>query len=142
MSLTAANAVIQLTVPGVFNAPQQLQGFTADDVFDSEDLESADTMMGVDGKLSGGFVYVSFKQKFSLQADSGSISIFDDWWSFNQANQETFTANGLIILPAVAVKITLTKGFLKGYKPLPDAKKILQGQSFRIEWESQSKAPL
>lgn len=141
MSLTAANSIIQLTIPSVFNQPQQLQGFMADDVADSEDLDAAETQMGVDGILSGGYVNVPFRQSYALMADSDSIDVFDEWFYANKANQETFTANGIIVLPSISKKFTLTKGFLRAYKPIPDMKKLLIGQKFRIEWQNISKAP-
>ena len=33
---------------------------------------------------------------------------------------------------------TMTKGFLTNYKPIPDIKKLLQPQRFRITWQSVS----
>ena len=141
MSLTAANSVITLVIHTVFNQPQTLQGYAADDVYDSDELDAAETQMGVDGKLSGGFVFVSFKQAFAIMADSPSAAVFDTWYAQNQSNQETFIANGVITLPAIGRKFTLTRGFLRGYKPLPDAKKLLIARRFRIEWQSVSGAP-
>jgi hypothetical protein len=61
-SITAANAIFQLYIPAVFSAPQQLQGFAADDIFDTENQELVQTQMGVDGLLSGGFVFIETKQ--------------------------------------------------------------------------------
>lgn len=134
-SLTMANAVIQISIPGLFTSPQQLQGFAADEVFDNEALESAETLMGVDGKLSGGFVYVPFKWGVSLQSDSESNAVFDQWWQNQQVNQEVLIANGLVLLKALGTKWTMTKGFLTRYKPMPDGKKITQPRKYEITWE-------
>lgn len=135
-SLTASNSVIMLSITGLFPIPQQLQGFAADDVFDTDVLESAEVLMGVDRRLSGGFVAVPVKQNYSLQADSLSIFVFDTWWSAQQQAGDVFTANGLVVLPAVGKKWTMSRGFLTGYKPTPDVKKLLQPQKFSITWES------
>jgi len=135
-SITGATAVVMLTLPGVFPAPFQLQGFAADDVYDTDDLVSAETLMGVDGKLSGGFVYVPVVQRYHLQADSPSIIFFDSWWAAQQQVIEVFNANGLVSIPSLGKKFTMTKGFLTGYKPLPDAKKLMQPQNFAITWQS------
>jgi hypothetical protein len=142
MSITSANAVYQLAIANLFPTPVQLQGFGTDDAFDTDSLESAETMMGVDGKLSGGFVYVPTKQTITLQADSASNSIFDTWWSAAQGQQDVFVANGLILLPALGKKWTFTKGFLTGYSPVPPAKKILQPRKFGITWERVSPAAI
>lgn len=139
-SLTAANAVIMLSVPLVFPVPQQLQGFAVDDVFSTDPLASAETMMGVDGKLSAGFVFVSVKQNYALQADSESVDLFDDWFMAQQAAHEVFPADAVILLTAVGKKWQMTRGFLTGYPPLPDAKKLLQPRRFAIEWQEMSPA--
>lgn len=134
-SITGATAVVMLSVTSLFPVPVQLQGFAADDVYDSDDLVSAETLMGVDGRLSGGFVYVPLIQRYALQADSESIAFFDTWWATMQQLQDVLTCNGLISIPSVGKKYTMSKGFLTGYKPLPDGKRLLQPQRFAITWE-------
>lgn len=134
-SLTAATAVYMLSIPDLFAAPVQLQGFSADEIFDTDPLVSAEAQMGVDGKLSGGFVYNAVVQNITLQADSDSNAIFQQWWAGQQQQQEAFIANAVILLRSVQTKWNLTKGFLTNYKPIPDAKKILQPRKFQITWE-------
>ena len=56
-TLTMANAVITLVVPAIELGPFQLQRFAADDVFNTGELDVAETSMGVDGNLSAGFVF-------------------------------------------------------------------------------------
>ncbi|MGA1801484.1 phage tail fiber protein [Rhizobium sp. HT1-10] len=63
-SITSANAIITLTIPGLFNTPVQLQGFSADNIYESEVQEIAETSMGVDGKLSAGYVFNPINQTF------------------------------------------------------------------------------
>jgi hypothetical protein len=135
-SITAANAVYMISVTGLFSTPQQLQGFAADDVFSTENLQSAETQMGVDGRLSGGFVYKEIVQSIMLQADSDSNFIFEQWWAAQQTAAEVLTANATVILKNLNSKYTLTRGFLTGFSPLPDAKKLLQPRRFSITWNS------
>lgn len=135
MDLTAANTDISLSIAGIFPIPQQLQGFATDDVFDVGAIESVETMMGVDGVLSGGFVYKEIEMEISLQADSASLSVFDVWWTQMVATQQTYTANGLIRLPSVKTKFVMTRGFLKSYKAAPQGRRILQPRKFRIGWQ-------
>lgn len=134
-SITGATAIVMLAVPGLFPIPQQLQGFAADDVFSTDPLESAEVLMGVDGRLSGGFVYVATRQNYSLQADSASVSFFDTWWLAMQSLRDALPANGLISQPALGKKFSMTRGFLTGYKPIGDTKKLIQPQPFAITWE-------
>jgi hypothetical protein len=141
MSLTAANAVIMLTIPGVFNSPQQLQQFAADDVFATDAVASAEVAMGVDGFLTGGFVFNPIAQGFTLQADSPSNQVFDDWFGAQVAAKENLIANGLIVLPAVARKWTMIRGFLTSYAPMPDGGRVLKQRRFGVTWQSASPSP-
>jgi hypothetical protein len=140
-SITSANAVVTLTVPGLFNQPLQLQQFAADDIFGTDAIEIAETSMGVDGYLTGGFVNVPTKQTYSLQADSPSNFIFDQWALQQKAVRDTFVANGLIVLTSLGMKYTMTRGFLTQYQSVPDAKKLLQPRKYVITWQSGVPAP-
>ena len=134
MDITAANSSISLVIPPLFTTPQQLQGFATADVYEVPEVESVETLMGVDGVLSGGFVFKPIDQEFMLQADSASIDIFDIWYLQQVAGQTTYVASGVTTLPAISKSYTMVNGYLVGYKPLPQAKKLLQPQRFRIRW--------
>ena len=138
--ITAANAVYLLSITTLFPAPVQLQGFSADDIFDTEELQSVEAIMGVDGKLSAGFVFREVKQSITLQADSASMALFDTWWGMMQAQRQVFFANGAVSLNALGTKWAMTNGVLSSFKPMPDAKKVLQPRKFGITWEQVSPA--
>lgn len=135
-TITSANAVLMLSVLGLFPVPQLIQGFAVEDVFDSEDLETAETMMGVDGKLSAGFVFNPIKQGFTLMADSPSIALFEAVYASELAAKDKYVFYGTIFLPSVSRLYTMTRGFMTGYKPMPDAKKVLQPRKFGMTWQS------
>lgn len=135
MSVTSANAILTLSVPGVFQVPTRIQGFATDDIFGSETLKRVTTMMGVDGILTGGFNFVEFKQTIHLMADSRSGDFFDQWDAFMGTLIDAYPAFGAITLPSLNRSFVLTKGFLTGYKPLPDGKKQLQQRDFEVTWE-------
>jgi len=140
-SLTAANAVIAISIQGLYPVPQNLVQFATDEVFDGPSLASAEVEMGVDGVLSGGFVYVKFPQKYTFRANSPSIAIFDNWWQAQQALTTILAANASIKLPALGKKWTLLNGFLTSYQPIPNAKKLLQPQVFEVSWQNVIAAP-
>lgn len=141
-TLTASNSVILIGVGSLFNVPQQLQGYAADDVFDVDNLDTAETMMGVDGKLSAGYTPQLVKQNFTLQADSDSNAMFERWYQAMQQAREIYFARGTVILPSVNRKYSLTKGVLSNYSPIANAKKILQPRRFTITWEAITTAPV
>lgn len=140
-TITAANAVFMLSVPGLFDAPVQLQGFSAEDVFDTEAVEPAEVQMGVDGWMSAGFLFVPIKQGITLQADSDSNDFFETWYSNNSAD-DLFIANGSVILKSISRAYTMTRGVLTSYPSIPDAKKVLQPRKFGITWNKVEPAPL
>ena len=135
MSITSVNVVITLTVPGLFVVPVQLQGFAADDVFDSDDVEFATTLMGVDGKLSGGLVNAMTPWNITFQADSPSIPIFEAWDGAQQALQDVLPGQANATLTGVGRSYQMTTGFLVRGKRLPDIKKTLMPRKWRIDWQ-------
>lgn len=140
-SITGANAVYTLAVAGVFSTPQTLQGYAPDEAFLTQLIKRAETAMGVDGRLSGGYIFVSIPQTITLQADSPANDIFDQWDSAQQQQRETLTATGVIVLPSISQKWSMAKGFLSGYTPVPAVKKLLQPRSYEITWESLNISP-
>lgn len=132
--ITSANATITLTIPPLFATPQQLQGFSTDDVFDIPAIQSVEVKMGVDGVLSSGFVFREIPMDIFLQADSISNGIFDQWWTQMVAALATYMASGIIRLPGISTKFTLSNGALTSYKPAPPAKKTLDPRKHTITW--------
>ena len=144
MDISSANAVLTITIPGLFPAPIQIQGFGTDDAFDTERVEIAQVVMGVDGRMSGGAVPVIKKQTITLQADSPSMLIFDAWV---QAQNPLFGGTILPIgeilsIPSISTVFTLINGILGAYTPIPKGGKILGPRQFEISWQQVLPAPL
>ncbi len=140
-AVTSADVILTLTIPLLFPVPQQIQGFATDEAFDIPAIKSAEVMMGVDGVLSDGFVFVPFVQTISLQADSASNLFFDTWWTQMQATKSTYRASGLIQMPSIASKYGLVQGSLTGYKPIANVKRLLQARTHEITWAKFLPAP-
>lgn len=141
VDLTAANAVITFTIPGVFNTPQQLQGFAADDIFSSDPIEVGEGSMGVDGIYSAGFVFKEIAQKYNLQADSDSNFIFDSINAYEKANLVKVPIEGLTSLPGLGTKWGMSRGFLMMYTPIPAAGRIVKPRSYEIRWNTVAPQP-
>ncbi len=141
-TLTAANSILTLAIAGLYPVPQLIQGYATDDAFAFPDVKPGEAMMGVDGKLSGGFLPYPTEQDITLQADSASNVIFDDWLAAQNAAKEIYIANAIVIYPAISKQFTFTKGILTMTSPLATAKKLLQPRRYHITWESCSPAPL
>lgn len=138
-TITASNSVFTLTIPGLYSSPVQLDGYAADSAFSSESINSAESHMGVDGKMSAGYVFTAIKMKINLEADSLSCDIFERWFDTQRATKEVLFANATVDIPATGKSYTLTKGVLSSFKPFPDAKKVLGAMEYEITWESITK---
>lgn len=134
-SITSANAVLTIIVPGLYPVPQIIQGFATDDAFAVDSVDIAETMIGVDGRMSAGFTPFLSKMAISLQADSPSIALFDFWGGTMKVSKDIFFASGTLLLNSTGRAYAMTKGALTGFKPLPDGKKVLQPQTYVITWE-------
>lgn len=133
-TLTSANAVLAISVANLFNTPIQIQGFASDEAFSFDDVESSETVMGVDGILSAGWIPKELQQSIMLQADSPSVQFFEDWYASQQQARDLLLASGTVTYPSVGKQYNLVRGILRGYKPAPDARKILQPRKFTIIW--------
>ena len=134
-TITSANSVFALAVTNVFPSPQVLQGYAADDTFTTEAVESVEVVQGIDGNLSGGYVFVPYKMTISIMPDSPSLDLFYGWAQYQLATREVAVANATIILPSISKKFTLSKGFLTSNVAIPDAKKVLQASRFMITFQ-------
>jgi hypothetical protein len=140
LTLTAANSIIQITVAGVGGAT--LAGFAADDIFNTPSIAPTETVMGVDGNLSGGFTFREIKQDYSIMPDNPATNdLFTQWQQQQQSQQDAFTANGIAIVPGLLQKWIMTKGFLTGFPPVPSAGKLYKARKFEITWERVNSAP-
>jgi hypothetical protein len=135
MSITSVNAVITLSVPLILPVPFVLEGFAADDIFDSDELDMAETIMGADGILSGGLVFAKTAWKVTLQADSPSMASLEAWDAGQQALGDVAPAQGNITLTGIGRTFQLVTGFLVKGKRLPDAKKTLMPRRWSVDWQ-------
>lgn len=134
-TITSVNAIYTLSITNLFDAPVQLQGFAADDIFTTEVIVPTEAIMGLDGKLSAGFVNVPTVQSIMLQADSDSNSIFDDWVQAQRTAQDAYYAQGVVILVSIGKKYAMTNGVLTSLPPMADAARTLRPRRFGITWE-------
>lgn len=141
-TITAANAVLMLSVPGVFSTPQRIQGFATDDAFASNAPDRAEVMMGVDGVLSAGFIPATSEMVVMLQADSASRAFFDAWNQAQKTAREIRFGSGTIRLASIGRVFTLTRGVLKSTPDFPGVKKVLQPTAHTIIWQDISGAPI
>ena len=141
-TITSANSVFTIVIAGLFPTPVQLQGYASDKAFTAEALDLAEVQMGVDGRMTAGFVPNPTKQTITLQADSPSKDIFTALIQAMKTAREVFYISGTIALPSTGESFTLTRGILTNAKQIPDAQKVLQPVDYVITWESVNRSLL
>lgn len=134
-NITSSNAVFLIAVPDLAIV-HQVQGYAADAAFDIGEQDVAQNLLGVDGKKSSGWIPQLYTQAVHLQADSDSISIFDTIYQFQNTNKTVYSITGTVTYTATGKSYALRNGTLTSYKPLADAKTVLQPQDFSIVWEA------
>ncbi len=139
-SITAANSVFTLSIASVYPSPVRLQGYSTDDAFTTEAVTSAEVVKGVDGRMSSGWLPTLKTMSISLQADSPSIEIFENWNSFQETIREILQAQATILLPATGRKYTCSNGILTSYAPITGVQKTLQPRVFGLTWDDISPA--
>ncbi len=140
-TLTSANAILLISVAGLFDVAQRIQGFATDDMTDTDAVESAELSMGIDRRLSAGFVPVAVMQNITLQADSASNDFFERWDATEQAISEKYVASGTLLVPSATRKYDMVRGFLRSVTRTPALKKTLQPRRIIIAWERVTPAP-
>lgn len=134
-TITSANSSFAIVVPGVYSAPQSIQGYATDDAFATEAIEKVETMMGIDGKLSAGYIFNPYKMTVTLQGDSGSFDIFTNWQLAQDAVREVISASATIVIPSIGYRFAMSNGYLSRFQAMPEAKKTLAPLKFEITWE-------
>lgn len=135
-TITSANSVFTIVVPGLFPVPVQLRGYATDKAFTTEATDMAEVEMGVDGRMTAGFTPMPVKQTITLQADSPSKDIFTALIQAMKTAREVYFLSGSITLPSTGETFALTRGVLTNAKQIPDAQKVLQPVDYVITWES------
>lgn len=141
-SLTAANSVLMLSVLSLFPIPQQIQGFAADDVAAAEPVEPVEVSVGVDGKMSAGWVPTAKPWTITLQADSASNLFFEAWATAQEALKDVYFANGTAIVKSISRSYVMVNGVLSQYPPMAGIRRTLQPRQYRITWESITPVPV
>ncbi len=141
-TITSANAVLILTIPGVFDSGVRIQGFATDDIFGTDPIATTEARMGVDGNLAAGKIFNPVKMKLHIEANSPSVDVFEAWNAAEEQLRETISCTGTLEMPGVGKSFDLTNGYLTSFKSLPDAKKTAQPVEHEITWERVQPAPI
>jgi len=126
ISITSANASIQLTIPGVFSQGVLLQNFATDDIIDPEPQELIEARVGADGFVVAGYVFNLNNFRMSFQANSESIQVFYAWKAAQDSVRDVIDGTMKIIAPSLGLDVDLVDVFCKSLAFLPPLKRVAE----------------
>ena len=134
-SITSANAVFMLTIPGVRSTPVRLEGFAVDDEFELESTPKVEMHKGIDGLIAQGYLVDKLrKMTIHFMPNSPSLKIFDDWARAMDTLSDAIPCTATIFFPGSQEEHTLTSGGLTAYKSMADTKKVRGMVPQEITW--------
>jgi hypothetical protein len=151
-TITSANSSLVLTprlagslsglLPALAGVGFPVQGYSSDDAFATETVDTAEARMGVDGIMSAGWLPRMTKQTITLQADSPSVPLFEALVGAQDTVREVIFLDGILTLPSIGTSYALIKGVLTRTTPIPPAKRVLEPVTYELTWGSVQPAPV
>ena len=119
-TISSANSVFTLVAAGLFPAPVQMQGYSTDKAVVTDAIDMAEVQMGVDGRMTAGYIPKETKPTISLQADSPSRAFFTAIAAATKTAKDVFYLSGTLDLPSTGESFSLTRGIITNIKQIPD----------------------
>lgn len=141
-TLTSANCQLTIFALPFLPVPTIIEGFAADSAFLFDTPAVAEVVMGVDGKMSAGYLPSITRMTIQLQADSPSVRYFEDLFAAVKAARDVAWLYGSVALAGIGKSYTLTKGVMEQFTQAPPVGKILQPQTVQIAWNDVQPVPL
>ncbi len=141
-TITSADSTFVISSADFALAATIIEGYAADAAFAMESAQTAETVMGVDGKLSAGWVPRPYVQTITLQADSPSRDVFDAIVAAQDAGRTIYRLNGVTTLPGNKRSYTQSRGVLSQHQAMPDGQRVLQPTVYQITWERVIPVPI
>lgn len=141
-NITSANATAILTVDNAFPAGIIFEYFSSDQSFSGDEVEIAETKMGVDGKLHAGWIPAERNVTFTFSPDSPTIIFLEELIAVQNVAKNVFFCDLPITVPSVGKLYHYTNGVLKKTKMLPDGKKTLDPVSYTFTFEDMKVTPI
>lgn len=134
-TLTTANSSLVMSVEGLYPSGVTLAGYATDNILEIPAVVNKELAMGIDGKLSAGWVPNPIPVTITLQADSPSLAVFEEIWTREQATRGGLTIGLTVATPANGKRGVFRRGYLTSYQP-PNLQRTLQPGVAEFTFES------
>ena len=137
-NITTANSEVSFsTVLGL----EQGEGYSADNIFTSEQGDRVETRIGVDGKVSAGYTPTIRSITFNFEASSRNATYFRNLGALMDSSLTPMPIVVTISNPAQAIRRVIT-GTIKNIKDLPDYGKVVEAWTAQIDYGSSDYAEM
>lgn len=131
-TITAANTVISVRCEGLYDDWIRIEGAQADAFLSMSDVTFAQTEVGVDGKLSIGWVAHKTSTVISLAPNSSSVSIFENIYNDALTNSEVRKVELRAYYPSVKRQQSIS-GTLVVKSGGTGVAQVLNGHTYTLE---------
>ncbi len=135
-NITSANASAILTVESLYPSGIVLEQFSIDQGIIMEDVQYSVSRMGIDGKMTSGFIPSIKSVNIVLEASSPSLVALTQLAEMMVQNKTTYACNLMVEIPALSKSFNFSNGVLESGKIFPENKKVLEPVNFRFQFES------
>lgn len=139
--ITSANASVYLFA-SLFPAGLKFENFSADSAWASDNYETVEHRMGVDGHMAAGYTPVEKTITFTLEANSPTLDGLDLLLQTTEVSKTPIFGQMVITLPSLKRTFTLVNCILTSFKLLPNADRVLAPREATFVCESITSLPL
>lgn len=136
IDITSANSTLIITVSALAIASVAMEGYAVDNAWTLDDAETAVAQVGVDGKMTAGWVPRLNPLTLSFAPNSPSVATLSTIINAQDTQKTIYTLQGVLSCPSVGKSWTLSNGVLTRGKMIPDGSRILGPQSFQMTFEA------
>lgn len=133
-TITSANATFLLTVAQVYPGGVNVIGFDVDNAFAAQEIDVAETQVGVDGYGVAGFRPAEVPMDVRVLAASPAIVVMENWLMSEYQLNDKLPASLIITLPSIGRKYACQYGVLMRASTMSEVRRVLAGRPFRLNW--------
>lgn len=137
-TITSANSILQIRCPSnpLHSGWHQIQGAQADNMWSFDNPTKAETRIGVDNFLSGGYTPFKTVMQLFLEANSDSFTWMDRLLSMFDADSETAPVEISLTIPSVGLRYS-GEGFITSGSGGVTGGRLLDGVSYSVDLKLQ-----
>lgn len=142
LDITSANAEAILVVEEIYPAGITLQMFGTDQAITQENIPTAETRKGVDGKLVGGYTPAIYPVGITLEASSPSTEALSAVWQAMATNKRVYPCHLTCTVPSIGAVFYWRTGIMKSGSLFPNLQKVLAATQWMFDFQDFERAAI